>query len=468
MAFFLKIHCLSTVQGRSLAVLDAEVSGVIATAIAMQAAGAVVRFRDALAETVEKFIAVFPGSPPPSPLHPDVQTKLRLWDLLLPESVPKAAERRETLSFLLNGTIWQRLEHFGPVSPKEIATQVARALLPSAVPVFPRHRWVTSRQTFSEVALLATLVEGRVFAEAVQLWLGRVRQRPVESDHSSRGWDFAAIDFGTWSLPELGEGGEAEKRTEADDEWAARNRQAKADAVAWSQTLPGAALTVITCTMEPQVRLMAGFLFDASRAAEWSRLVQSSKGQPAHSPVAKAFSSDRTAKFLEDVRRLFLEEDPWRILQPRWRTRGFCSTAFAMISKSCCGVVDTIKRVQAGYPYRLFHLVVDPDIAHQIVSDAACLRDPFSNMFLIAFPTVAKLKSEESILSLAALCLLLRLDTARLECRHASIRRVKEMMSQTNAQALEQASAQFLLAQQRIIETRFGSHAAESSSGSMA
>ena len=57
---------------------------------------------------------------------------------------------------------------------------------------------------------------------------------------------------------------------------------------------------------------------------------------------------------------------------------------------------------------------------------------------------------------LRALAIVLRLDTLRLECRHASIRRIKLVASQTHTQSLEKASAHFVMARQRILEAKAG------------
>ena len=114
-----------------------------------------------------------------------------------------------------------------------------------------------------------------------------------------------------------------------------------------------------------------------------------------------------------------------------------------MLAKAASSIHVQVHTEQAQYPYRLFRLVLDPSFADTVISDPACMQDPFTKWYRSKFRTAAELKSADSLQTLLALCILLRLDTMRIECRHASIRRIKNLASQTNAQSLEQASASF-------------------------
>jgi hypothetical protein len=438
-----QIHCLSTVQGKSLSTLDRDVSGTIALAVAMQPGRAVLTFRAALATSLEKFIDVFPDSVLPSNNHPDIVAKHALWDLLLPAGLPSSSQRKATLHFYLNGFVSDRLEHVGNASKQHIAREIAAALLPCAVRLFPRHRWCTSRQTFAEAALLASLCSGKVFVQAVEIWFSRSASKYTSSGH--------------WDVVLAGNDG----ADSSENKWVQLAEQARTDVLEWSVSVPGPRLIVMVCTMGPQVGLMACFLHDGSQGADFNRMVSALHGQSAEFRLTSAYQGTRALDLFKNIRELMWpnseRDDVWKVLAPHQRSRALSSTAFAMLAKAAAGVHASLFVPQQGYPYKLFGVILNNGLAEEIFNkDPACLHDPFTKAYLAAFPNPAALISEDSLSILSALVIILRIDTLRIECKHASIRRVKLIASQTHTQALEQASAHFVLAQQRLIEGRFG------------
>ena len=167
------IHRISSAQGRSLAVLDRDVSGCISLALSMQPAGSVARLRSILADVIEEHMDVFLGAAEPSTARPDMVLKRQLWDTLLPDERPGSALRKEALGFWLNGTIAPRLQHFGRANKRHIAVAVAKAVLHCPLLLFPRHRWCTSLQTFCDAAVLFSIADGAVATQAITRWLGR-------------------------------------------------------------------------------------------------------------------------------------------------------------------------------------------------------------------------------------------------------------------------------------------------------
>ena len=181
------------------------------------------------------------------------------------------------------------------------------------------------------------------------------------------------------------------------------------------------------------------------------------EGAPVEFRLTSAYLGVRCLHFFSQVRDLLLpssEDDPWGVLAACQRTRAASSTAFSMLAKACTSVHQLIYAPQQGYPYKLFGILVDKSLADRIVLDPACLHDHFTSCFLEVFPSAAALKSDLAVQILTAIAISLRLDTMRIECKHASIRRVKVLCSQTHSQSLEQTSAHFVLSQQRLLEAR--------------
>ena len=183
---------------------------------------------------------------PPSSEDPELIAKRQFLDLVLPDSIPGCEARKATLNFWLNGRSLGSLEHYGLTKCDHIASEVAAALLPKAIPLFPRHRWCTSRQTFAEFALLAALCDGDLLQDAVRLWLGKPTSR----------YD----DMGRWHLMlALGDVGASEELT-----WVERAAQQRADASEWVSTRPGQRLLMMVITMGSQITLISNFLHRGS------------------------------------------------------------------------------------------------------------------------------------------------------------------------------------------------------------
>jgi hypothetical protein len=83
---------------------------------------------------------------------------------------------------------------------------------------------------------------------------------------------------------------------------------------------------------------------------------------------------------------------------------------------------------------------------------SACLRDRFSDKFLKQYPTVEMLLSTHAQASLLALAATMHVDIARIECRHASIRRLMRGSAQTHGADFSKVSADFVMLRQRLLE----------------
>ena len=126
--------------------------------------------------------------------------------------------------------------------------------------------------------------------------------------------------------------------------------------------------------------------------------------------------------------------------------------SFSILSTSLCGVQSALCHKHDSFPMTLWSLLgPKPHIAaRQIKKSPRCLLDPFSKRFVHRFKN--RLHEDEARVVLLCLGLALRLDMLRLECKSECIRRCVRQEPCTWTRLLESASADFVLAQQRILE----------------
>ena len=146
----------------------------------------------------------------------------------------------------------------------------------------------------------------------------------------------------------------------------------------------------------------------------------------------------------------------WAALAPAGKTWGHAGLAFCMMSASLCSLEQLLWKPWRGFPYRLWLLCAEPrlEVARVLWDTRPCLLDRFSADFM------SKFHSAEEFLAkgyphLVATGALLRHDIARLECRHAHVRRIARVKAQTYSAEVQRVSAEFFMSQQRILERKF-------------
>ena len=151
------IHCCSTAQGRSFKCMDQDLSGIIAASLAQRATGSTTSFREQLVHVLEASVVPL-DAPVPDSSEPRMQYRDSLLSLTLPDT-PAGRARAARLRVLLTGDLQaQRIDFHAPgrvINKHKWATHVAEALLPEAIPLFPRQRWCNSLESVGAYALLA-------------------------------------------------------------------------------------------------------------------------------------------------------------------------------------------------------------------------------------------------------------------------------------------------------------------------
>ena len=164
--------------------------------------------------------------------------------------------------------------------------------------------------------------------------------------------------------------------------------------------------------MSPQISLMSNFLQIGSVEWDLDQLKAAAAGKAHKLRLDGAWSGTRLLQFFRDVLQTMLpklgEGNEWDGLGPNQRDLAAQSTAFAMLAKAVCGIHAKIWTPQHLYPFKLFGVLADPDLASQIVSDPPCTYDDFTFWYGGIYKTESALKSDESMHVLRALAIVSR------------------------------------------------------------
>jgi len=141
-------------------------------------------------------------------------------------------------------------------------------------------------------------------------------------------------------------------------------------------------------------------------------------------------------------------------LHPEARAAHYRGLTFAMISRAMAGLEQLVGRQQATFPVCLFMLLGPEasDVAAKIMSIPLCLLDGFARTFIQRHSRTEGLLSIAARMELLPLATVHRMETIKIECRHASSRRQLASRAQAPGRSLASVSALFLLSRARRIE----------------
>jgi hypothetical protein len=177
-----------------------------------------------------------------------------------------------------------------------------------------------------------------------------------------------------------------------------------------------------------------------------------------------------TADLFLEVEGLMHQAEHWVALPTKTVTWRSMTAAFCMLSRLAAGVNQLMHQSFRGYPFRIFEILgADADAAaRKILADSPCQRCSFSNAFiekaapsksadgeeLLLEERIRKLTSADVRFTLLCVAILVKCDTAKIECRHAAVRRLLRATPDCpSATAL--ASARFVLLRHRVCLRRW-------------
>ena len=146
------VHIGATSTGRGLSSVAQDMTGMIATSLTMDAAGAVASFRQCCVDTLVESMLPPIDAPRYGPDHESVIYLRDLLHLCIPFS-DQGMKRANRLMSMLTSDIREpviQLRILGGVANVGVKTWAwnnALKLLPRSIGLFPRHRWPQSNST---------------------------------------------------------------------------------------------------------------------------------------------------------------------------------------------------------------------------------------------------------------------------------------------------------------------------------
>ena len=156
--------------------------------------------------------------------------------------------------------------------------------------------------------------------------------------------------------------------------------------------------------------------------------------------------------FFDKISSQFFDSSLWCVLAPQHRTYAAASTAFAVMARQAVGMFYQFFTRRSTYPWKLWLLLTRPEIANEIHKSPWCMRDDFTQGFLLKYDTLEKLQSDGCRSALVAMASILRVDTYPIENRFGWMRRFKGVVTTTHEDELRNTSAHFVHTRQRLIE----------------
>lgn len=456
-------HIASTSQARSLAPAHSVISGVIAASLAQQPTRAAEKLRSAIALTLWENLVIVRG---PAGDSPHRNRLLALLDLSLGSSESDLKRKHILLTNLSGDTMSKKVVwRTSALHPDgwRWCEMIAEALYPAPIPVFPRHRWVTSHSALQGYALLDI---HKVLEQSFPKWLDELQGRRPHSSDSAEPAPTAvrpALSGRLWCLPESSDSDAdqepdtqqtflCETAPQDSSAWHQWNRKMQTSARGFAASKPGAPLLLSLVASTLAAAFLARVESIASQKWEsdqWAEFVNSGSFKCRMDVGVRA---KLRADTFVDAERLFTDASAWSALPPGDATWQAAGLAFTMISASICCMSHLVFEKWEGFPYCLWSLVSDSttEVAERLLARPVCMRDPWSSWFLLEFATPERLLHEGRA-ALVGLGCVLRWEITRIECRHAALNRSIKA-SGTWAPLLEAVSSDFVLMRMRIME----------------
>ena len=486
-----EIHKTSRVYGNVFGVPEFEscVIGIVNVALSVRTGGAWSKFRQCLAAEVRDRLRILDGRP----THDAMQYKANIVKVFL-RNGPAALKRALLLGLCPNGD-WrsEHIEFYPDIAPAGLDTRekveeyvtngLSIAFTSSQLRIYPRHRWVGMDLAVDEQGImeachrLLSTVYARFAASfqkgARRAQLERAARRlryyspredlgiediaPGQDDAIDGQADGAAGDHAA-----QGQGGQADDIAS----WAVINERCRRAATKFIfEGVPLAFLLKARLVMEPLRQLM-GWQFEEA-GQSWDTFHQSRLAsailEGGHTReqlfrareyrIVNAALGGDDRRFLDAVQVLFTNDTLWSVLPQASRTIAGRAEVFRALSRGACSFDMKVKMKHEGWPVQLFRLLWEPEFADVVRRTLRCLMDGWSKALLEEYDPA----SEDLLILLFSLAIVLWKDTSRVEALHASVRRALHIGStQSKTMSAGDLSARFVLQQSRTSRQKPG------------
>ena len=426
-------------------------SGSISFSLMQKNGGVPAEFRQSIVRILLKKANPRVGTLPPAPDHPFMVYRKHVFDALLPQTAAGGSRRAWLEECFKGDLISHQIDVFLPemetdkVQPwlSDWADRASWALYPAALSTLQLGRWSKNIDPFKGQTLLDAV--HRIKNPALTDYLERSGKSKSETAKSVAIVDgmpvFTALPHGEASQSAL---------------WAAMNQKTRVDCrkLAGMDLLTESMLLSVTAT--PVCHLVDKILgYDAD---DWNekRHRDMILGEPIRYRILEAHTGEATAGFYADCKRLLFNQAAFDAIHPSLRSMTTRAMGFASISRLMCSVFFYVTMPWLTYPFKLFKLIAGAEdvdtLLHEFKQDCPFMWDTFAKGFFDRFESDAERKSDEALLLLVIIAFLWRMTMQRVECRHASLRRLLLAKGMTTMMEFGNLSADWVLMRQRLIE----------------
>ena len=466
------VHKLQTCHEKEMALVAEDVSGMVNLALSLRNGANMERFRACLADEIASRLEVLEGScPPEAKAH-----KKRVLGHFIRHGA-SVATRRLLLVVGPNGDwrarcvqVYVPLGHAAATSRRDVAEQLASSLIValcnSQPSLYPRSRWTGADIACDELALLESvhkLLSTTYFRFAAGFAKGAARAQLLAAgvwaaDYSPARRGALAdafadvVDDGPAGEDAAGVPSDAAPTPEAT--YAAQNAKVRGKACRWLTSDPLPFLVLQRNALEP-IRCYQTALFQRA-SSSWEEREQCRMADALRNGTAtwqsRLYNVAEAADGVDDkelfarVRVLFSAPELWALMPPQSLTVSMRSLAFRCVSRLACAAKQWLSSRHAN-ALRVFSWLKLPEEAEAIKKVPKCVLGQWASNLRDAYP---ELSGDEFFCILAEVAQCMAMDTAAIESKHATVRRLLVAASlQTRTQSVPTLSSRWLLLQFR-------------------
>ena len=425
----------------------------ISFSLVQKPGGSEAAFRSSLQTAVRRRVWPRIATNPPGPQHHTMLYRKKLFDALVSA---EDARRRVALEFYFKGDL--RDSRIAVVVDEEMgasdalgqfldtwAAGAAWALYPRRPPPLSSHRWLSNIESLNGIALLDLVHD--IKREALQIFLSKTE----DADQRNNTGEVTVVDGQVvWtSTPEDG-------NASASALWAALNKKTRMDMKQVCRQPVGMELLILSLALAPMCKLNQVIMHMDTDKWEQEQQMKLKRGERRLYRLLEARRGNVTKQFWVDTQNLMDNPDAWSALPSQKQTLQTRAKAFAAVASGQGSIWYYLDYVWQHYPFKALDLIDDEldsaEVAAGIKADCPHMYDDFMLEFLMRFLSVEGLCSTDAKMILVMIALQHYLTMMRIECRHASLRRLLLTKSTTLAETLPTLSSDWVLQRQRLVE----------------
>ena len=458
------VHKTSTCINSMFKLVDDSVTGIVNLGLMFRPGGTLRQFHQCIKDEIRSKLQVVVGPPPDGYT---AEYRHQVYELFLGKNYSNQDVKKkhqllrirqvQTLNYFLNGDIQSdAVVWYAPFeidledAIKLVCKYVPYALLPSAVAIFPRHRWHGCEIPIDQLGILSS--HHNLLKHACWRFLKLFRDTPAEEPKEPKpDWAAAALNFmkAAESVQPIADASEvpSAENLESDKQnsapkapsWEEFNRSVRAMVARWISSDQTFILPLLRFACSPTIGFMFQCLKIASEAWECQQEhAQLTIGQRKYRVLEAFLGQDLESTFADISERMHMQIPALPLAA---HTRYHCVLLFCLMAREASSLHFLIRKIRSGFPYKLFGCLAGG--LPKVLESPQCLHDPLTNAFMEEFGPIG-LDSPEAEAALHVLAEMALVDIAAVESRHASIRRALEASSvQTWRATLQRLSADF-------------------------